>query len=110
MSTTTSTENAGGMPICRLCEKPTSTFYVNINGELYHHDCGDIARSFSFHNRLDKQVASCLPRIREAFLSAAKFVLENCPAGRERAVAITKLEEASMWAVKSVVLGFPLSD
>jgi hypothetical protein len=32
---------------------------------------------------------------------------QSTPAGRERSVAVTKLEEACMWSVRAVVLNDP---
>ncbi len=34
--------------------------------------------------------------------TAARYVLEHCPPGRERSLALTKLEEALFWANASI--------
>lgn len=33
-----------------------------------------------------------------------RFIIEACPDTRERSLALTHLEDATMWAVKSIVL------
>jgi hypothetical protein len=43
--------------------------------------------------------------MRESFKGTGALILAFAPFGRERALAITKLEEAAMWAVKAIVLG-----
>ena len=40
--------------------------------------------------------------IRGALLEVARMVVENCPDSRERSLALTKLEEGSMWANASI--------
>lgn len=41
--------------------------------------------------------------VREALKAAHDTILRTIPASRERSLAITKLEEASMWANKGIV-------
>jgi len=41
----------------------------------------------------------------DAFTAMSKLVEETCPAGRERALVLTKLDEANMWAARAVVGG-----
>lgn len=43
--------------------------------------------------------------VRSALKDAYDVILAHVPAGRERALAITKLEEASMWANKGIAFG-----
>lgn len=45
--------------------------------------------------------------IRRAMIAAAEAVAEFAPAGREAALALTKLEEAAMWANKAITHGAP---
>lgn len=45
---------------------------------------------------------------RSAYTFLYKFLMAQ-PASRERSIAITKLEESSMWAIKGLVLNDPLS-
>ncbi|MBM4525191.1 hypothetical protein GS462_11290 [Rhodococcus hoagii] len=44
-------------------------------------------------------------RVREACKALAGFLADNVPAGRERSLAFTKLEETMMWANKGVAQG-----
>jgi hypothetical protein len=45
-----------------------------------------------------------IERIREAAKQFGLTVFREAPASRERSLAITKIEEAVMWAVKSAAL------
>lgn len=46
-----------------------------------------------------------IQRIRHAINEAGRIIEEECPAGRRKALALTELETAGMWAVKSVTVG-----
>ena len=48
--------------------------------------------------------SDAVAQIKEASNALAKLI-EDLPAGRRRAVALTNLETASMWAVKAAVCG-----
>lgn len=39
---------------------------------------------------------------RQAFTKTTAFVLENMKDSREKSLALTKLEEACMWAIKGI--------
>lgn len=39
---------------------------------------------------------------RNAFIEVTTFVLENIKDSREKSLTLTKLEEACMWAIKSI--------
>lgn len=39
---------------------------------------------------------------RNTFTETAKFILENMKDSREKSLALTKLEEACMWAIKGI--------
>lgn len=56
-----------------------------------------IDNNFSFHQP-DEEKAKKHDEIREKHREVAQFVRRTCPDCRERSLAITKLEEASMWA------------
>lgn len=43
--------------------------------------------------------------IKEEVVDMEKYILKHIPAGRRRSVALTKLEDFSMWAVKAAVVG-----
>lgn len=43
--------------------------------------------------------------IKELVVEMEKYILDNVSEGRRRSVALTKLEDFSMWAVKAAVVG-----
>lgn len=43
--------------------------------------------------------------LREAFRVMEAVITTITPAGREQALALTKLEESAMWAVKAIAVG-----
>lgn len=43
--------------------------------------------------------------VREALKAAHDILIATLPPGRERSLAITKLEECSMWSNKGIVFG-----
>lgn len=64
-------------------------------------DVERIANDFTYHPPKEDQI----PRyntLREIARAFAAEILENCPPSRERSLAITKLEEATMWANASI--------
>jgi hypothetical protein len=63
---------------------------------------------FLYH-KPDDTMTKQIEQIRQQTLSLAKLLAELCPDGRERSIAFTKMEECSMWAVKSIVRKAPLA-
>lgn len=59
---------------------------------------GDIQHRFEYHPPLDEATKSRHEGIREGALELAQEWETLLPPGREAALAITKLEEATMWA------------
>lgn len=57
----------------------------------------DLEHRFSYHKPTDDKVIDHA-LVRERGLLFAKTVLESAPDCRERSLAITKIEEAVMWA------------
>lgn len=43
--------------------------------------------------------------LKEGAVNMEQFILDNIPPGRRRSVALTKLEDFSMWAVKAAAVG-----
>lgn len=43
--------------------------------------------------------------LKEGARNTEQFILDNIPEGRRRSIALTKLEDFSMWAVKAAVVG-----
>lgn len=40
--------------------------------------------------------------VREAAKALASVIVQQCPASRERSLALTNLEQATMWAIGSI--------
>lgn len=55
------------------------------------------------YNAPDAEQLERLKRTRSAIRDAYNVIMKELPPCRERSLAITKLEEASMWANKGVV-------
>lgn len=58
----------------------------------------DLQNRFQYHPPKDEQTKQSHEIVRQIMFDAAKAVNELCPEGREKSLAITKLEEAMMWA------------
>lgn len=68
-----------------------------------------IDKPFAYHKPSPAGLVA-INYLRTAF-SHTKKVIENvCPDSRQRAVAITELETAAMWAIKAVVFNDPNSE
>jgi hypothetical protein len=57
-----------------------------------------IAHNFRFHSARTPERAAEHQLIRDVMIEAARNVFYTVPEGRERALALTKLEEAMFWA------------
>jgi hypothetical protein len=62
---------------------------------------GDLERRFAYHVAGDEAQRS-MAALRTCMLSAARAVDSLVPDGREKSVAVSRLEEASMWAVAGI--------
>lgn len=60
-------------------------------------DKADIESRFTYHAPSEKNVTK-FPTLRSAAKQLAELINELCPEGREKSLAITKLEEVIMWA------------
>lgn len=58
----------------------------------------ELENRFSFHAATDDEKRNAHSSIRMNCLDLAKFINLNVPEGREKALAITHLEEVMMWA------------
>jgi hypothetical protein len=58
----------------------------------------DINNRFAYHRPATQEVADTHTLIREELRGVAHFLDSRIPEGREKAVAITKLEEVMFWA------------
>lgn len=70
-----------------------------------------LRRSLTNHTPSPEGIES-IGTIREAGLRFGGAIIKGSPAGRERSLALTAMEEAVMWAVKAVALetGAPIPD
>jgi hypothetical protein len=72
----------------------------------------EIHNRFGFHKATIEGPEATLPRhavLREVFLEMAEWLDEKLPDGREKDLALTALEEASMWSHKATARQAPLS-
>lgn len=69
--------------------------------ELKDEDLARVKKDFSYHAPKDDQ-AERYVEIRDTAGAVAMGIMQNCPASRERSLAITKLEECVMWANASI--------
>lgn len=61
-----------------------------------------INKTFAYHKPSAESLEK-ITQLREAFTTLNNLILELSPNSRERSTAITQLETASMWAIKSIV-------
>ena len=68
-----------------------------------------IKKTYNYHMRSEEGLAM-ITQLREAFSKLNELIESICPNSRERAVTITNIETAAMWAIKSVVFNDPKSE
>ena len=71
----------------------------------------EIQNRFGFHKATVEGPNATLPKHRDTrlkFREFAEWLDETVPDGRAKSVMFTKLEDASMWAHKSLAEGAPL--
>jgi hypothetical protein len=61
-------------------------------------DVNDIQNRFEFHPATTEEKRNAHTSIRELCKQLALAINEKVPDGREKSTAVTKLEEAMMWA------------
>jgi hypothetical protein len=60
-------------------------------------DAKDIEHRFAFHPATDEEKRNAHTSVRDRCRQLADFLNEKIPEGREKALAITHLEEVMMW-------------
>jgi hypothetical protein len=68
-----------------------------------------INKIFAYHKPSEDGLAK-IGELRQAFSELWDKIILHAPNTRERAVAITNLEQAAMWAVKAVIHNDPGSE
>ena len=58
----------------------------------------DLLNKYGHHKPKDEQQGACITLNRREFYRLAAYLAETLSEGREKACAMTKLEEASFWA------------
>jgi hypothetical protein len=66
-------------------------------------------KTFAHHDPSDESIAK-IRILREKFSELQDAIDQCAPPSRERAVALTNLETAAMWAIKAVVMNDPKSE
>lgn len=61
-------------------------------------DAADIENRFAFHAATTDEKRDAHTSVRQACRRLADFVNENVPDGREKSLAITRIEDAMLWA------------
>jgi len=68
-----------------------------------------IDKTFAYHKPKDAGMRR-VNELRAEFSALLEVVNLNCPNSREKSIALTNLEQAAMWAIKSVVSNDPDSE
>jgi len=68
-------------------------------------DGPDLARRFAEIKPTDGITVVKIKSLRQACLDCAVLISMTTPPSRERSIAITKLEEATLWAIKAATVG-----
>lgn len=69
--------------------------------ELKEEKINEMNKKFAYHPPKEDQ-PNRYAKIRSTFFALAMGLCQNCPESRELSLAMTKLEEACMWANASI--------
>ena len=67
-------------------------------------------RTDHLNHKPDGDAVLKIEALRRAAINYETLILDTVPEGRERSLAVTKLEECRMWAIKGVVLPCPVDE
>lgn len=67
-----------------------------------------MSKSYNYH-KPSQEGLDKIAKLRKAFSNLDDLINETCTNSRERALAITALENAAMWAIKSIICNDPKS-
>lgn len=73
-------------------------------------DRKDVLKNRFLYHKPTPEVAAKLTEMRAKFNELAAYVVDTCPESDMLDAAIEKIEEASMWAVKSIVVDCPVAE
>lgn len=65
-------------------------------------DIDRVARNFRWYGVHTPENRDAMDQLRERFRDIADIVIDATPVGRERSLALTHIEEASMWAIAAI--------
>lgn len=68
-----------------------------------------IDKPYAYHKPSEDGLIT-INQLRAHFSDIAYLIDQACPNSRQKSLAQTKLEEAAMWAIKSVVFNDPKSE
>ena len=85
------------MPVCTLTPRTT------------HKETHMLRKSYSYHKPSEHGLEQ-ITMLREMFSNVHDTIENVAPDSRERSIALTKLEELSMWSIKAVVCNDPESE
>ena len=68
----------------------------------------DIENRFAFHAAPDQEKCDAHTSVRQTCHALAKFLNEKLPEGREKALAITHLEEVMFWSNAALARNNPI--
>jgi hypothetical protein len=76
------------------------------NGRIWRRLQMPIDKPYAYH-RPSSEALRKITELRKAFSHIDRLIKESTPFGRQQSIAITKNEEAAMWAIKAVVFNDP---
>lgn len=67
-----------------------------------------VEHNHSYHRPDYQDTMDAMAALRQTFKNASHLAIEVCPLGRELSVALTHLEDASMWAIAALARNEPI--